>query len=282
MVVAVFAAYIVYRLVRKQIVANTRKQTATLVVAARDLPIGTLIKAADLTSADLAGNAPSGAVLKPETAIGRGVIAPIFAGEPVNEQRMGKAGSGAGLAATIPDGMRACAVKVDEVVGVAGFAQPGMRVDVLIASKIGGPNGSTGARVKTLLQNIEVLSAGKNFQPDFEGKPSEAAVVNLLVTPEQAEVLSLASSNETRIQLVLRNPLDHNIETPPGLELTRLFGDAPKPAPVARAPRPAAVPAVAQALLSKEIAQPPAKRQIQVMNGAKVTEQSFETQGAKQ
>jgi len=96
-------------------------------------------------------------------------------------------------------------VKVNEVVGVAGFVVPGMRVDVLITGLPPGGNAFDGPKVRTLLQNIQVLSAGVNFQKDREGKPEQAQVVNLLVTPAQAEILSLAS-NETHIQLVLRNP----------------------------------------------------------------------------
>ena len=110
------------------------------------------------------------------------------------------------MAATIRPGMRACAVRVDDVVGVAGFVTPGHA-----GGRTGVRDGSwrsasaDGPKVKTLLQNIEVLSAGTNIQKDNEGKAVKVAVVNLLVTPEQAELLSLASS-QTKIQLVLRNP----------------------------------------------------------------------------
>ena len=121
--------------------------------------------------------------------------------------------------------MRACAVKVDDVVGVAGFVTPGMRVDVLISGNPPGTTSATeGTQVKTLLQNIEVLSAGVNIQKDGEGKPQQVQVVNLLVTPEQAEALSLASA-QTRIQLVLRNPLDTDIAKPPGTAVANLFAD---------------------------------------------------------
>jgi len=121
--------------------------------------------------------------------------------------------------------MRACAVKVDEVVGVAGFVTPGMRVDVLVSGNPPGPtNTDEGPKVKTLLQNVEVLSAGTDIQKDNEGKPQQVQVVNLLVTPEQAELLSLAS-NQTRIQLVLRNPLDTEVTHPPGSAMANLFSD---------------------------------------------------------
>jgi pilus assembly protein CpaB len=152
-----------------------------------------------------------------------------------------------------------------------------MRVDVLISGLAPGDERNTGTRVRTLLQNIEVLSAGKNFQRDTEGKPVEVPVVNLLVTPEQAEVLSLAS-NQTHIQLVLRNPLDHQLATPPGTDLAVLFGhEKPKPAPVVRraaAPAPAPPPQPAPA---KPAA--PVMRVVQITNGAKHTEQTFAIPG---
>ena len=148
---------------------------------------------------------------------------PIYEGELVTENRLAPIGSGGGLAATIPPGMRACAVKVNEVVGVAGFVVPGMRVDVLITGLPPGGNALDGPKVRTLLQNIQVLSAGVNFQKDREGKPEQAQVVNLLVTPAQAEILSLAS-NETHIQLVLRNPMDTQVSGLPGMIMSDLFG----------------------------------------------------------
>jgi pilus assembly protein CpaB len=127
--------------------------------------------------------------------------------------------------------MRACAVKVDEVVGVAGFVTPGMRVDVLMSGNPPGqPNSSDGPQVKTLLQNIEVLSAGTDIQKDAEGKPQQVQVVNLLVSPEQAEVLSLAS-NQVHLQLVLRNPLDTKIVQIPGTAMSTLFANNKPVAP---------------------------------------------------
>src|SRR5215472_13093551 len=104
--------------------------------------------------------------------------------------------------------MSVCAVRVNDVVGVGGFVVPGMRVDVLISGNTPGPRSADGPKVKTLLQNIEVLSAGTNFQKDAEGKPIQVPVVNLLVTLEQAEVLSL---DQTTIQLILRNYTDPHL-----------------------------------------------------------------------
>ena len=142
------------------------------------------------------------------------------------------------MAAMIPPGMRAVAVRVNEVVGVAGFVVPGTHVDVLISGNTPGGSGSQGTLTQTLLQNIEVLSAGQDFKKDAEGKPITVQVVNMLVTPTQAEQLSLASS-QTTIQLVLRNPLDHEIAKTPGTALQRLFtnGKAQAPPEVTSRPR---------------------------------------------
>jgi pilus assembly protein CpaB len=271
--VAAGAGYIVYRLVRKQVGDGASRRVA-LVMAARDLETGTLIKAADLKTGTVVGDAPTGAIVKAESAIGRGVVSPIYLGEVLNEKRLALPGSGGGLAATIPPGMRACAVKVNEVVGVAGFVVPGMRVDVLISGRPPGTDESGGAKVRTILQNIEVLSAGSNFQRDAEGKPVNVPVVNLLVNPEQAELLSLASNNQTHIQLVLRNPMDKQQVTPPGNEMANLFGTA-KRAPVARTAAPPARRVAPAPKPKVDKPEPPLAVVIQVINGAKTTEQKI-------
>jgi len=151
------------------------------------------------------------------------VTSPIHQDAPFYEISMAPKGAGAGFAATIPPGMRAFAVHVNEVVGVSGFAIAGMRVDLLVS---GNPPGAAegqnvGMITRTLLQNIEVLSAGQNYQKDAEGKPVLVQVVNLLVNPEQAEILNLAT--QQAIQLVLRNPSDHDIVKTPGASTLNLF-----------------------------------------------------------
>lgn len=213
LVLSVCASYLVYRAAAAR-PTSAQPQTVEIVVAARDLAVGSLIRAADLKTAAWPGPLPGGVIRKRDAVLNRGVISPIYEGEPVTENRLSLQGSGGGLAATIPPGMRACAVKVNDVVGVAGFVVSGMRVDVLVSGLPPGGNAVDGPRVRTLLQNIQVLSAGTDFQKDKEGKPEPAQVVNLLVTPPQAEVLSLAA-NEMHIQLVLRNPVDTGISTPP-------------------------------------------------------------------
>lgn len=267
-VIASVCTFLVYRILGHMVVASKPVSTTRVVAAATDIKLGTVLTAADLTTTEIAGTTPKGALLKPDQAINRGVIADIYQGEPILESRLAPAGSGGGLAATIPPGMRADAVRVDEVVGVAGFVTPGMRVDVLVS---GTPPGATIAQstvTKTVLQNIEVLSAGTDIQKDAAGKPQQVQVVNLLVTPEQAETLSLAS--QLKIQLVLRNPLDTKIAAVPSTAMGSLFTDQnPTPQPQRRVvARSAPKPATPQ-------------YSIQVINGSNTTEEKFSSPEAK-
>jgi pilus assembly protein CpaB len=231
-------SYLVYSLIGGRGTAAPGP-TAQVVVATRDLQIGTLIGPADVRMAPWAGAVPKGALAKLDLALNRGATASMYEGEPVMADRLAAPGSGGGLAAIIPPGMRATAVRVNEVVGLAGFVTPGMRVDVLMSGMVPGGNPGEGPRVSTLMQNIQVLSAGENLQKDSEGKPHVVQVVNLLVTPEQAEKLTLAG-NQTQIQLVLRNPLDLQTTNPPGTMMAALFG-----VPVAQPPH-APQPALAE------------------------------------
>lgn len=224
--VSAVASTLVYQLIAGRITSQAKQTTGRVVVAARDLQVGTLLKPEDLKLVDWSGEIAPVWVVKTEDAVGRGVVANIYKNEPVVSTRLAPLGAGAGLAATIPPGMRAVAVKVNEVVGLAGFVLPGMRVDVIVSGTPPGETRALGTLTKTVLQNIEVLSAGQNIQKDTEGKPVTVQVVNLLVTPEQAEILSLAS-NETKIQLVLRNPLDTEEAKVPGTATSLLFRDKP-------------------------------------------------------
>ena len=269
-VIAAGSTYLVWRMVGMRVSAAKPQPSARLVAAARDIKIGTILAPADLTTLSIVGTAPQGAITDPKNAIGRGVIANIYNGESILDSRLAPMGSGGGLAATIKEGMRACAVRVDEVVGVAGFVTPGMRVDVLVS---GVPPGQQGANQQTethtILQNIEVLSAGTDIQKDQEGKPQQVQVVNLLVTPEQAQILSLASS-QMHIQLVLRNPLDTKVEQVPETAMENLFSGPKAPEPKktggARKPKPAA----------------PTPFTITVINGSQKSEEKFATPGGQQ
>jgi pilus assembly protein CpaB len=163
--------------------------------------------------ADWQSEVPAGTSSHTQDFVGRGVITKIYAKEPIVETRLVPKGAGAGFAVIIPQGMRAVAVPVNEVVGVAGFVVPGMHVDVLISGTPPSGTGGLGTLTKTLLQDIEVLSAGQDFKKDAEGKPLAVHMVTLLVTSEQAEALSLAS-HQTTIQLI---PLDRDVTKTPNV-----------------------------------------------------------------
>lgn len=256
-----------------------------MVVAARPLPVGMTVKADDVKVVKVAKNAfPKGAYSKPEDVLDRPVVSNILHDEPILEGRLAQRGSGFGLSPIIPVGMRAVTLRVNDVVGVAGFVVPGMRVDVLIT---GQPPGSAARVTRTVLQNILVLSAGATMQTDPSGKPVNAPNVTLLVTPPQAEMLTLAG-NEGRIQLVLRNAGDQGVESTAGLTTTSLYGaharagaeqrsslgefDTEQPRP---RPRPAAPPVIAPPPLPPPA---PAVDQIVVIRG---TERKVETVSSK-
>jgi pilus assembly protein CpaB len=223
---------------------SAKVEMRDLVVAAKALPVGQGIKSEDVTIVKVTANEfPKGGFGKLEEVLERPVVSTVLAEEPIREGRLGARGTGVGLAPMIPVGMRAVSVRVNEVVGVAGFVLPGMRVDVLVT---GRPPGKEGNITNTILQNILVLSAGQNIEPDARGRAINTPVVTLLVTPEQAETLTLAG-NDGRIQLVLRNSGDQGVQKTPGREVAELYGGrAEPPAPkltAKRAPPPKPAPA---------------------------------------
>jgi pilus assembly protein CpaB len=221
-VVASSASLLLYRLMSNRQPAKAAPAATRIAVAAHDLELGTVLREEDVKLQDWPGEVPAGSSARAQDIVGRGVITKIFAREPILDVRLAPKGAGGGFAAIIPKGMRAVAVPVNEVVGLAGFVVPGMHVDVLISGAPPNEPANLGTLTKTLLQNIEVLSSGQDFKKDPEGKPITVQVVNLLVTPEQAEQLSLAS-HQTTIQLVLRNPLDREEAKTPGTAVASLF-----------------------------------------------------------
>ncbi|HTU45512.1 MAG TPA: Flp pilus assembly protein CpaB [Bryobacteraceae bacterium] len=276
LLVAGLTSFLVYRLIILHVQAPGRQVPKNkLVVAAHELQVGALIHDYDLQQVPWGAPIPEQAVKSIPDAVGRGVVATIYQNEPILERRLAPKGAGAGLAATIPVGKRAVALRVNEVVGLAGFVLPGMRVDVLVAGTAPGTDSnSTGTLCRTVLQDIEVLSAGQKIEKSTDGKPESAQVVNLLVTPDQAEILNLASS-ETKVQLVLRNPLDNREEPTHGTSIASLFGQSGKPVPVAfrpPMPRPVIAPPVH--------ADPPVTT-IEVFSGTKKSEQVFEVPQGK-
>ena len=234
-VIAFGASTAAYRAIAARASAEPPPAPSRLIpVAARNLQVGALLQAGDIEMKEWPGAPDAQWAATREEIAGRGLIANVYKGEPFPESRLAPRGSGAGLAAIIPPGMRAVAVKVDEVVGVSGFVLPGMRVDVLSTGALPGQQSIV---TRTVLQNIDVLSAGQNLERDIQGRPAAVQVVNLLVTPEQAETLSLAAG-QTKVQLVLRNPADVALVKTPGISNERLLGSAP-----VRAPRPSVRPA---------------------------------------
>jgi pilus assembly protein CpaB len=226
LVVASAASFAVYHFLASGMKQPTVAGQAKLLVANRDLEVGSLIREGDIREIPWTGDLPAHCLNTASDIVGRGVVATTYKDEPIFAARLAGKGAGAGLAATIPIGKRAVALRVNDVVGLAGFVQPGMRVDVLIAGNgPGAANSQAGVLARTVLQNIEVLSAGQKFEKNMEGKPEEAQVVNLLVSPDQAEILSLAGS-ETKVQLVLRNPMDTQELPTQGTSISRLFGQA--------------------------------------------------------
>lgn len=273
--VASVASFLLYRLIVSHVQSNPVHETLahnTLVVAAHDLQVGALIHDADVRQVSWTGPLPMQAMAKIQDAVGRGVVATVYQSEPILNTRLAAKGAGAGLAATIPMGKRAVALRVDEVVGLAGFVSPGMRVDVLVAGNPPGDSNRLGTLSRTVLQNIEVLSAGQKIEKTADGKPETAQVVNLLVTPDQAEVLNLASI-ETKVQLVLRNPLDTEEEITRGASIAGLFGGV--------VPQRPAVSGLPSTLPLRRVVSPISIRRdvdvttVEVFTGTKKTEQKF-------
>ena len=205
-----------------------------VVVASKPLPVGESIAGDAVHLREVPESfVPAGAFSRLEDVIDRPVISPIQPDEPVVEARLAARGTGMGLAPLIPPGMRAMAVRVNDVVGVAGFILPGMRVDVLAT---GRPAGQAESVSRTVLQNIAVLSAGQTFQTDGKSQSIQVPVVTLLLSPQDAETLTLAN-NDGHIQLVLRNSADGKAVATAGSRLHDLYGGpAPLAAPVAATP----------------------------------------------
>ena len=198
-----------------------------VVVATRDLGIGAAIEATDLKVQPWPANRiPDGSFQQIDDVSSRVTVSQVLVNEPIVDRRLAVPGSGVGLAPKVPEGMRAMAVRVDDVNGVAGFVLPEARVDVLLT---GSPKGRAelGQITRTILSNIRVISAGEHLAPDASGRPQRVPVVTLLLTPRQAEMLTLASS-QGRIQLILRNSMDPESLETKGVREQELFVVAPR------------------------------------------------------
>jgi len=199
--------------------ARRSEPEKTLVVAARPLPPGAPIAAAAVKTVRVPEKLfPHGGFSRVEEVVGRPVVSSIQPDEPVVEARISPRGSGFGVAPMIPPGMRAMAVRVNDVAGVAGFVLPGSRVDVLVT---GRPPGSDDTVTTPVLEDVAVLSAGQTVEADSHSQSMSVPVVTLLVTPAQAVSLTLGES-EGKIQLVLRNSGDRETAPTRGRELRAL------------------------------------------------------------
>ena len=205
-----------------------------VMVAANDLQVGSRVEERDIRIINIPASVlPPGAPRKRSDVIGHGVILPISKGEFILPNRLAAENAGAGLPSLIPPGMRAVSVRVNDVASVSGFVTPGTRVDVLVTASATGTGES---QTTTVLQDVQVLASGHTLERSSSGEAQNAVVITLLVTPEDAQRLTLAM-NEGRIQLALRNPVDTKKGEVGAAGARTLFRGAEVPvAPVKRVP----------------------------------------------
>lgn len=220
----------VYRILDSAI-ASAHSPKSNAVVAAFDMPLGSMITEHDVKLVAYSGtDLPDGAFHRTQDVVGRGVITALARNEILLPAKLAAEKAGGGLPAMIPQGKRAVAVKVNEVIGVAGFASPGTKVDVVLTGNVHKNNDPGDVSATTVLQNVQVLAAGQKLQNNADGKPETVQVITLLVTPEEAQKLALATQ-EGNIQLTLRNPLDADSDKIAVLKNATLYG-APSSPPV--------------------------------------------------
>jgi pilus assembly protein CpaB len=220
-----------YKYAQKQPAGAAAMPTRPVVVAAADLDVGATVTRDDVKVVEWPTTAaPANAFGDPAVLIGRGIVMPMIQNEPFLPMKLASKEGGAGLPPAITPGMRAVSVKVNEVIGVAGYVLPGTRVDVVVTmSPTLQPQDSTS---KVILSNVQVLAAGTKIERDLEkNKPVAVTVVTLLVDPNDAEKLTLAAT-EGKIQLALRNPLDKDAPATRGVRPAVLVGMAAGPAKI--------------------------------------------------
>jgi pilus assembly protein CpaB len=234
-------------LLSRKISANEAEHKAPrrYVVPARPLQANEVLKAESLTPIDWPRDLEvPGAFANPADLVGRTVLYPLEKNQPITEKMVSAPGAGTGLAGRIPDGMRAIALRTDEVIGVAGFLVPGSRLDVLVTYR---SDKSPEPVTVTALQNAEVIAVGHQMQPDPDGKPTSVTVVTLLLTPEDAEKAVMAST-QGAIHFIMRSGSDSRMSNNAPVQLSALTGNtlvvqtsvARHAETRARAPRPAA------------------------------------------
>jgi pilus assembly protein CpaB len=234
---ALLAGTMTYFFSRRIRFSRAQHATTGVVAALDDLPSGVTLTAKDVALVDWPTNLSlAGSFGKIDDVVGKPLLYPLVAREPILKRDLGVEGSGIGISGRIPTGMRATAVRSNEIVGVAGFLYPGSRVDVMVTYT--PPGGGSGPVTQTVLQNVEVLTAGQTIEPDPQGKPQTVNVVTLLVSPEDSQRLQLASSQGV-IQFVLRSGVDQKNVDLHATHLDQLASDkAPPPTtPGKKAPK---------------------------------------------
>src|SRR5258705_11055446 len=259
------------------------KDFRRVVVSRVAIPVGTKLVAEQLMVVQFSKeSAPDGTFESPEKLVGRVAVTNLALREPIVESRLGPEGTAGGLSAIIPEGYRAMTVKVDDVVGINGFIMPGTLVDVVVVITPTEPSaGQTGPISKIVLQNIKVLANGQNIdKPENQRDANSVKAVTLLVTPEQAQKLALASS-EGKLQLVMRNSIDQGDEKTQGVNKRELLNGehaAPVPEPgslKSEQPKPVAKPAPYRQRVQAEpkpepVAKPqPPRASVEMIEGAK-------------
>lgn len=226
------ASFITYRVLRdRQVVTGltlpAQRPARPVVVATLPITYGTVLRAEHLKAVSWPADAPRGAFTEVDKLVGRAVIVEAVPDEPILESKLAPVDSAGGLSAIIPKGKRAVSVRVNEIIGVAGFVLPRTRVDVLVSINPQGDKARAASKV--ILQNVEVLAAGQTTERDEEGKPQTVNVITLLVDPEESEKLTLAS-HEGEVQLALRNSLDlEDVDTPGAVLGAMVKGNEPAP-----------------------------------------------------
>lgn len=278
LVAASVASFAVYRALSANANGAQAPQTVDTIVAAQPIPAGTLVTRAHIKVVQWPAHARlADSISNPADVVDRGAIVPIALNEPITPAKLAAAGAGAGLPPTIPPGMRAISVRVNEVVGVAGFVVPGTRVDVLVTFE--GRSQTVDSVARVVVSNAQVLTAGTRFDQEkarTDNRPIPTSVVTLLVTPEDAQRIALAAA-EGRITLTLRNPLDNAPTESAGIRAGGLMGQpTPPPTPVVT-PRPRPAP-VAVAPVTPPPPPPPTPYTVEAIRGAKRTTEPVKNQ----
>src|ERR1700761_8951565 len=234
LVLSAGATYLLYSRIKSQ--RTAAPATMKIVAAVDQLAAGTALTPQNLKIVDWPASIPlAGAFSRPDQLVGRSLIYPVNANQPLVANDLAAPGSGLGLSVKIPDGMRAISIRSNDVVGVAGFLYPGSHVDVLLTYR---PDNAVASLTQTILQDIKILTSVQTLKLDPKGKPQTVNVVTLLLSPRDAQKLVLATQQGS-VQFVLRNGADQNKPDQKPVLASQLIADVAPPAP----PKPHAAPA---------------------------------------